>query len=239
MIKIGDEVYIHGYVDEIRKDVIIIRNEGGYFGTVLDEIKSKDKPQTDGYISGEDFMKIFDQPQTDYKMPYEDCEDCETHLKAQYGDCNKCKWYGDKQVCGRCRSRNLYASKDEPQTVSLTSAHISGDTYHKVENEPHICDFCRYYNSNIPCGSTPSACKEADKFAEEFIDGLKKLKSKDKLQTSKIIEAYAKGFEDGADAVKAMPQTLYIDKSRGYTLKADTNDVWKPKTKQTEREDKR
>ena len=26
-------------------------------------------------------------------------------------------------------------------------------------------------------------------------------------QTSKIIEAYTKGFEDGAEAVKAMPQT--------------------------------
>ena len=24
-----------------------------------------DEPQTDGYISGEDFMKIFDEPQTD------------------------------------------------------------------------------------------------------------------------------------------------------------------------------
>lgn len=55
------------------------------------------------------------EPQTDCKMPYEDCEDCETHLKAQYAYCNKCKWYGDKQVCGRCRSRNLYAPKDEPQ----------------------------------------------------------------------------------------------------------------------------
>ena len=42
--------------------------------------------------------------------------------------------------------------------------------------EPKICDTCRYYNSNIPCGSTPSACKEADKFAKEFVDGLKKLK---------------------------------------------------------------
>ena len=31
--RIGDEVYIHGYIDEIRKDVVIIRNEGGYFGT--------------------------------------------------------------------------------------------------------------------------------------------------------------------------------------------------------------
>lgn len=36
--KIGQEVFIHGYVDEIRKDVIIIRNEGGYFGTVKEEI---------------------------------------------------------------------------------------------------------------------------------------------------------------------------------------------------------
>ena len=25
------------------------------------------------------------ESQTEYKMPYEDCEDCETHLKAQYG----------------------------------------------------------------------------------------------------------------------------------------------------------
>lgn len=37
-VKIGDEVFIHGYVDEIRKDTIIIRNEGGYFGTVESEI---------------------------------------------------------------------------------------------------------------------------------------------------------------------------------------------------------
>lgn len=37
-MKIGDEVYIHGYIDEIRKDTIIIKNEGGYFGTVIDEI---------------------------------------------------------------------------------------------------------------------------------------------------------------------------------------------------------
>lgn len=37
-MKIGDEVHVHGYVDEIRKDVIIIRNDGGYFGTVESEI---------------------------------------------------------------------------------------------------------------------------------------------------------------------------------------------------------
>lgn len=40
-MKIGDEVYIHGYIDEIRKDTIIIKNNGGYFGTILDEIDYK------------------------------------------------------------------------------------------------------------------------------------------------------------------------------------------------------
>ncbi len=39
-LKIGEEVYIHGYIDEIRKDIVIIRNDGGYFGTVLNEIKT-------------------------------------------------------------------------------------------------------------------------------------------------------------------------------------------------------
>ena len=47
------------------------------------------------------------------------------------------------------------------------------------QDELHICDFCKYYNSNIPCGTTPSACKKADKFAKEFVAELKKLKSKD------------------------------------------------------------
>jgi hypothetical protein len=37
---IGEEVLIHGYIDEIRKDIVIIRNEGGYFGTVSEEIRS-------------------------------------------------------------------------------------------------------------------------------------------------------------------------------------------------------
>jgi len=37
-MKIGDRVYVHGYVDEIRKDTIIIRNDGGYFGTVPEEV---------------------------------------------------------------------------------------------------------------------------------------------------------------------------------------------------------
>ena len=45
-MKIGDEVFVHGYVDEMRKDVIIIRNNGGYFGTIEGEIVIADTPQT-------------------------------------------------------------------------------------------------------------------------------------------------------------------------------------------------
>lgn len=36
--------------------------------------------------------------------------------KPQIGYCNECKWFGDKQMCGICRSKNLYVPKDEPQT---------------------------------------------------------------------------------------------------------------------------
>ena len=62
---------------------------------------------------------------------------------------------------------------------------VDKDINVRSKDKPQICDTCRYYNSNIPCGSTPSACKEADKFAEEFVDGLKKLKPKDELQTER------------------------------------------------------
>ena len=45
-LKIGQEVLIHGYVDEIRKDTIIIQNEGGYFGTVEYEVTDIKMPNT-------------------------------------------------------------------------------------------------------------------------------------------------------------------------------------------------
>lgn len=42
-MKVGDEVYVHGYIDEIRQDIVIIRNDGGYFGTVASEVIEKDE----------------------------------------------------------------------------------------------------------------------------------------------------------------------------------------------------
>ena len=33
-MKIGDRVFVSGYIDEIRKDTVIVRNDGGYSGSV-------------------------------------------------------------------------------------------------------------------------------------------------------------------------------------------------------------
>lgn len=45
-MKIGDRVFVHGYIDEIRKDTVIIRNEGGYFGTVPSEVVTGELPSS-------------------------------------------------------------------------------------------------------------------------------------------------------------------------------------------------
>ena len=37
-MKIGDRIFVRGYVDEIRKDTVIVRNDGGYFGTTWNEV---------------------------------------------------------------------------------------------------------------------------------------------------------------------------------------------------------
>ena len=79
--------------------------------------------------------------------------------------------------------------------------------------EPSICDTCRYYNSNIPCGSTPSACKEADKFAEEFVDGLKKLKQTE--PTSSKMEQVDE------------PKTQMKTQNSNLTFEKQTDCAWK------------
>ena len=43
-MKIGDRVFVRGYIDEIRKDTVIIRNNGGYFGTIPSEVITGELP---------------------------------------------------------------------------------------------------------------------------------------------------------------------------------------------------
>ena len=43
-MKIGDRIFVRGYIDEIRKDTVIVRNDGGYFGTVPSEVITGELP---------------------------------------------------------------------------------------------------------------------------------------------------------------------------------------------------
>ena len=65
-MKIGDRIYVRGYVDEIRKDTVIVRNDGGYFGTILSEVTPSAQPEP---------------------------EDCDTCKHGYFGDeeCNNCR----------------------------------------------------------------------------------------------------------------------------------------------------
>ena len=56
------------------------------------------------------------------------------------GYCNECKWFRDKQVCGRCRSKNLYAPKDEPQGVTTEQSSKVGE-WENYKDE-HRCSGC-------------------------------------------------------------------------------------------------
>ena len=60
-MKIGDRVLIKGIVDEIRKDVVIIKNDGGYFGTVPSEIIDKyaDQEPCDDAVSRQAVINMF------------------------------------------------------------------------------------------------------------------------------------------------------------------------------------
>lgn len=82
-MKIGDRVYVHGYVDEIRKDTVIIRNEGGYFGTVKSEIVEAQKT--------EDTVSVVR------------CKDCKHYCEDSYGD--------DDWVM--CRRTHLYTDGEK------------------------------------------------------------------------------------------------------------------------------
>ena len=43
-MKIGDRCFVRGYIDEIRKDTVIVRNGGGYFGTIPSEVITGELP---------------------------------------------------------------------------------------------------------------------------------------------------------------------------------------------------
>lgn len=134
--RIGDEVYIHGYIDEIRNGTIIIRNEGGYFGTAESEVYTIDRCDTaDRKPTCQNIRQVEDEPQAE--RPYATCDTCknkgiDTLCDNCVGDnyepqtwtkedCKGCKYNEYPYDGGTCFVRvcingNKYEPKDEPQT---------------------------------------------------------------------------------------------------------------------------
>ena len=111
---IGDEVYVHGYVDEIRKDCIIIRNDGGYFGTIRNEIR---------YIEGDEIIpqREADTPQTEEEILREQCrafmdvvKQTESLEQFRVG----LEYHTDTTHFGKAKGESVTTNKidDEPQT---------------------------------------------------------------------------------------------------------------------------
>lgn len=115
--RIGDEVYVHGYIDEIRKDIIIIRNVGGYFGTSRDEVFYYEEDEY-GSMNSADRKT---EP-SDSKKP-NNCETCK-HWHPYYWEvaCTGCSEDYDHyepqtepQTCANgCRWLNQYGECTEP-----------------------------------------------------------------------------------------------------------------------------
>ena len=126
-MKIGDEVYVHGYVDEIRNDVVIIRNDGGYFGTVEDEIICFTAKFHKDYIEPKVVIEPTDEPRSVCPVSIVfSCDECHRE-KCDYktenssekpNNCDTCRnkgFEGCEQPCLGCGCCGLYEPKDEPQ----------------------------------------------------------------------------------------------------------------------------
>lgn len=127
--RIDDEVYVHGYIDEIRKDIIIVRNDGGYFGTVFNEIivDRKTEPQTH-----------------DLRTDTHECVK-DTHDKTEPQTCDTCRYDKEpwhRQVCDECTvGESNWTPKTEPQTATLYDQIVEDiDTRVKCANAKKIED---------------------------------------------------------------------------------------------------
>ena len=141
--RIGDEVYIHGYIDEIRNDVVIIRNEGGYFGTSDREMFYYEEDER-GYGT----MNEADRKTENSSEKPNNCE----HITedgvtcAKYPACDDCLDNPLNKVKG---SERLLKGKGEP-TISKME---------QVEDEPLTCSFSDCDNFKNPDYARCIECK--------------------------------------------------------------------------------
>lgn len=124
-MRIGDEIYIHGYVDEIRKDVVIVKNGGGYFGTIPTEIiTTKDdcisrKDAVDACLNGwnkgyeEIVADIRTLPILQPKKPtghwQKVVDEKDENSEKWHYECSVCGWqgsmFGNDNYCAHCGAK--------------------------------------------------------------------------------------------------------------------------------------
>ena len=96
------KVTFDGWLYKSEKDICV-----PCFERIKAEIQTADTPQTD---CDKCIWNVCNYNKVDW-----DADTPQTETKGvRY--CNECKWFRNKQVCGRCRSRNLFAEADAPQT---------------------------------------------------------------------------------------------------------------------------
>ena len=118
-MKIGDEVFVHGYVAEIRNDTIIIRNVGGYFGTSRDEVF---------YYEEDGTMNEADRKTENSSEFPNNCEE----LNA-YRECVKSRSFWDSKHCDGCYFDErcpFDEPKDEPQMGDAKPIPLSNRVTH-------------------------------------------------------------------------------------------------------------
>ena len=94
-MKIGDRIFVRGYIDEIRKDTVIVRNDGGYFGTIPSEVITGELPSVQPERKKGHWIEVDD------------------HYNRISGRCSACGWeshlYEDDVVgmnfCPNCGAR--------------------------------------------------------------------------------------------------------------------------------------
>lgn len=112
-MKIGDRCFVHGYVDEIRKDTVIIKNKGGYFGTdpgevitVYDTTHPNWIPCSERLPEGSDGTVLVcfpDEFPYSNKEPYINAKHNQRVKTASYSQFNKTWYIGDFGAIGEVR----------------------------------------------------------------------------------------------------------------------------------------
>lgn len=94
-MRIDDEIYVHGYLDEIRQNKVIVRNDGGYFGTVVDElVEAIPKDQYESRLKA-DMVTILEDLKLDIESKINYYEQAyiiyETDMSGRMFGCDECE----------------------------------------------------------------------------------------------------------------------------------------------------